>query len=34
MLMLAVAVVLGGMVGTVYVLIANALRKRNEKASV
>ena len=34
MLMLAMAVVLGGMVGTVYVLIANALRKRNEKAAV
>jgi len=31
MLMLAMAVVLGGMVGTVYVLIANAMRKRNEK---
>jgi len=25
---------LGGMVGTVYVLIANAMRKRNEKAAV
>ena len=34
MLMLAMAVVLGGMVGTVYVLIANAMRKRNEKAAV
>jgi len=34
MLMLAMAVVLGGMVGTVYVLIANATRKRNEKAAV
>ena len=33
MLMLAMAVVLGGMVGTVYVLIANAMRKRNEKAT-
>ena len=33
MLMLAMAVVLGGMVGTVYVLIANAMRKRNEKAA-
>ena len=31
MLMLAMAVVLGGMVGTVYVLIANAMRKRIEK---
>ena len=31
MLMLAMAVVLGGMVGTVYVLIANAMRTRNEK---
>jgi LPS O-antigen subunit length determinant protein (WzzB/FepE family) len=34
MLMLAMAVVLGGMVGTVYVLIANAMRQRNEKAAV
>jgi LPS O-antigen subunit length determinant protein (WzzB/FepE family) len=34
MLMLAMAVVLGGLVGTVYVLIANAMRKRNEKAAV
>jgi LPS O-antigen subunit length determinant protein (WzzB/FepE family) len=33
MLMLAMAVVLGGMVGTVYVLIANAMRKRNEKVA-
>ena len=33
MLMLAMAVVLGGMVGTVYVLIANSMRKRNEKAT-
>jgi LPS O-antigen subunit length determinant protein (WzzB/FepE family) len=33
MLMLAMAVVLGGMVGTVYVLIANAMRKRNEKST-
>jgi LPS O-antigen subunit length determinant protein (WzzB/FepE family) len=33
MLMLAMAVVLGGMVGTVYVLIANAIRKRNEKST-
>ena len=33
MLILAVAVMLGGMVGTVYVLIANAMRKRNEKAA-
>jgi len=33
MLMLAMAVVLSGMVGTVYVLIANAMRKRNEKAA-
>ena len=31
MLMLAMAVVLGGMVGTVYALIANAMRNRNEK---
>ena len=31
MLMLAMAVVLGGLVGTFYVLIANAMRKRNEK---
>ena len=31
MLMLAMAVVLGGLVGTVYVLIANAMRKRNEQ---
>ena len=30
MLMLAMAVVLGGLVGTVYVLIGNAMRKRNE----
>jgi LPS O-antigen subunit length determinant protein (WzzB/FepE family) len=34
MLMLAMAVVLGGMVGAAYVLIANAMRKRNEKAAV
>jgi LPS O-antigen subunit length determinant protein (WzzB/FepE family) len=27
------AVVLGGLAGTVYVLIANAMRKRNEKAA-
>jgi hypothetical protein len=33
MLMLAMAVVLGGMVGTLYVLIANAMRKRNKKAA-
>jgi LPS O-antigen subunit length determinant protein (WzzB/FepE family) len=33
MLMLAMAVVLGSMVGTVYVLIANAMRKRNEKST-
>ncbi|MDB2531525.1 Wzz/FepE/Etk N-terminal domain-containing protein [Alphaproteobacteria bacterium] len=33
MLMLAMAVVLGGLVGTVYVLIANAMRKRNEKVA-
>ena len=33
MLMLAMAIVLGGMVGTVYVLIANAMRKRNEKST-
>jgi LPS O-antigen subunit length determinant protein (WzzB/FepE family) len=33
MLILAMTVVLGGMVGTVYVLIANAMRKRNEKAT-
>ncbi|MDA9959703.1 Wzz/FepE/Etk N-terminal domain-containing protein [Alphaproteobacteria bacterium] len=33
MLMLAMAVVLGGMVGTVYVLIANAMRKHNEKVA-
>ena len=31
MLMLAMAVVLGGMVGAAYVLIANAMRKRNEQ---
>ena len=33
MLILAMAVVLGGMVGTVYVLIANAMRKPNKKAT-
>jgi uncharacterized protein involved in exopolysaccharide biosynthesis len=31
MQILAMAVVLGGLVGTVYVLIANVMRKRNEK---
>jgi LPS O-antigen subunit length determinant protein (WzzB/FepE family) len=32
-LMLSMAVVLGGLAGTVYVLIANAMRKRNEKVA-
>ena len=32
-LMLSMAVVLGGLAGTAYVLIANAMRKRNEKVA-